>query len=223
MQYPSAWLQGASLGESIADRLRLRIIGGEIEPGAVISENRVADMFGASRSPVREALKTLAGEGLIRLERMGAVVVGLDLGAVKELYDVRHLIESFAQQRLAAQNNEALIARLGQHIDRMKLAAAHGDCVEFAQQDFSFHERIVEAAGHTRIRHLWSSIRPIVKTVILLTTEKEFARGERRMNEIADKHRMVIEGLGSGSEENIRQIVKAYFDDSDETLGRSLL
>lgn len=222
MQYPSAWLQGASLGESIASRLRLQIINEEIRPGEVISENKVAELFGASRSPVREALKMLSGEGLIRLERMGAVVIGLDLAAIKELYDVRYLIESFAQQRLAERDNKTLIMRLEQGIDRMKLAIKHGDCVEFAYQDFSFHERIVQEAGHTRILHLWNNIRPIVMTVILLTTDNGFKQGNERMEWIADKHRTVIEGLRSGDEEQIGQIVRAYFDDSDETLGRSL-
>lgn len=222
MQYPSAWLQGASLGESIASRLRLQIINEEIKPGEVISENRVAETFGTSRSPVREALKMLAGEGLIRLERMGAVVVGLNLEDVKELYDVRYLIESFAQQRLAGRDNAALVSQLEQGIDRMKLAAKHGDYVEFAYQDFSFHERIVTEARHTRILHLWNSIRPIVMTVILLTTEQGFKQGEQRMHWVADKHRMVIEGLRSGSADKIREVVKAYFDDSGETLNRSL-
>ncbi|QDH22126.1 GntR family transcriptional regulator [Saccharibacillus brassicae] len=222
MQYPSAWLQGSSLGESIASRLRLQIINEEIAPGEIISENRVAETFGTSRSPVREALKMLAGEGLIRLERMGAVVVGLTLEDVKELYDVRYLIESFAQQRLADHDNSLLVAQLQQTIDRMKLAIKHGDYVEFAYQDFSFHERIVTEAEHTRIRHLWNSIRPIVMTVILLTTEKGFKQGEERMEWVAEKHRTVIEGLRSGSADRIREVVKTYFDDSGETLDRSL-
>lgn len=71
LQYPSAWLQNASLGETIACELRLRIINGTIKTGETISENWVASEFGTSRSPVREALKTLSSEGLIRLERMG--------------------------------------------------------------------------------------------------------------------------------------------------------
>ncbi|MDO3408295.1 GntR family transcriptional regulator [Saccharibacillus sp. CPCC 101409] len=222
MQYPSAWLQGASLGESIASRLRLQIINEEIKPGEVVSENRIAESFGTSRSPVREALKMLAGEGLIRLQRMGAVVVGLSLEDVKELYDVRYLIESFAQQRLAGRDNGALTAQLEQAIDKMKLAVKYGDYEEFAYQDLSFHERIVAEAKHTRILHLWNSIRPIVMTVILLTTEKGFRQGEERMNWVADKHRMVVDGLKSGDAAKIREVVQAYFDDSGETLNRSM-
>ncbi|CQR51336.1 GntR family transcriptional regulator [Paenibacillus riograndensis] len=222
MHYPATWLQGASLGESIACELRLQIINEHIKPGEVLSENRIAADFGTSRSPVREALKSLSGEGLIRLERMGAVVVGLNIKDVKELYDVRYLIESFAQQRLAVNIQDALIQQLEQSIDKMKLAVKHNDYVEFALQDFSFHEAIVTEANHTRILHLWNSIRYIVMTVILITTEKGFTLGEARMNWVADKHRTVVEALRSGDPETIHKVVKEYFADSGETLIRSL-
>ncbi|KWX74868.1 putative HTH-type transcriptional regulator YdfH [compost metagenome] len=222
MHYPVTWLQGASLGESIACELRLQIINENIKPGEVLSENRIAADFGTSRSPVREALKSLSGEGLIRLERMGAVVVGLNIKDVKELYDVRYLIESFAQQRLAVNIQDALIQQLEQSIDKMKLAVKHNDYVEFAHQDFSFHEAIVTEANHTRILHLWNSIRYIVMTVILITTEKGFTLGEARMNWVADKHRTVVEALRSGDPETIHKVVQEYFADSGETLIRSL-
>ncbi|WP_025688998.1 GntR family transcriptional regulator [Paenibacillus zanthoxyli] len=222
MQYPTAWLQGVSLGESIACRLRLQIINEQLKAGEVLSENRIAEEFGTSRSPVREALKSLAAEGLIRLERMGAVIVGLNLENVKELYDVRYLIESFAQQRLAGSPQDTLIQQLEQTIDRMKLAVKYNDYVEFAYQDFSFHEAIILQARHTRILHLWNSIRQIVMTVILVTTEQGFAEGEERMNWVADKHRSIVEGLRSQNAETIRQVVQNYFADSMLTLGHAL-
>ncbi|MNO34077.1 putative HTH-type transcriptional regulator YdfH [compost metagenome] len=222
MHYPVTWLQGASLGESIACELRLQIINEKIKPGEVLSENRIAADFGTSRSPVREALKSLSSEGLIRLERMGAIVVGLNIKDVEELYDVRYLIESFAQQRLAVNIQDALIQQLEQAIDKMKLAVKHNDYVEFAHQDFSFHEAIVTEANHTRILHLWNSIRYIVMTVILITTEKGFTLGEERMNWVADKHRTVVEALRSGDPGTIHKVVQEYFADSGETLIRSL-
>lgn len=222
MQYPAAWLKGASLGEAIASELRLQIINEKIKPGEVLSENRIAADFNASRSPVREALKVLSGEGLIRPERMGAVVVGLSLEDVKELYDVRYLIESFALQRLAGTGQEEMILRLEQLIDRMKLAVKHNNLIEFAQQDFAFHETIVTEAGHTRILHLWNSIRHIVMTVILITTQQVFTLGEEHMNWVAEKHRTLAEALRSGNPDTLHRVVQAYFEDSGETLTRSL-
>ncbi|WP_373232418.1 GntR family transcriptional regulator [Cohnella sp.] len=222
MRFPSAWLKGISLGESIACELRLQIINGTIKPNEVISENRIAADFGTSRSPVREALKTLSNEGLIRLERMGAVVLGLSLQDIEELYDVRYLIESFAQQRLASGNHERLCANLNQFIDKLELTVKYNDSVEFSYLDFCFHEAIIIDAEHKRILHLWKSIRHIVLTVMLITTEEIFLEGETKLNEVIEKHRKIVKGLESKDVKLIQQVVQDYFADSHVTLRSSI-
>ncbi|EGL18724.1 MULTISPECIES: GntR family transcriptional regulator [Paenibacillus] len=222
MRYPSAWLRGVSLGESIASELRLQIINGSIKPGEVISENRIASDFGTSRSPVREALKALSIEGLIRLERMGAVVLGLSQTDVQELYDVRFIIESFVQDRLAQANQASLIGKLNQIIDRMELAVKHGDPEDFAFQDITFHETIIEAARHKRVLHLWTSIRQIVITVLLITTDEIFSQGEEKLLDVIEKHRAIVRGLETHDPAVIGQVVRNYFADSRQTLENSL-
>lgn len=222
LHYPSAWLQGVSRGESIASELRLHIIKGTLKVSEVISENRIAADFGTSRSPVREALKTLSNEGLIRLERMGAVVLGLSGKDVEELYDVRYLIESFAQQRQAEAGSDKLIGQLNQLIDKMQLAVKYGDIVDFSYSDFSFHEAIILEAKHTRILHMWKSIRQIVLTVMLITTEEIFSQGEEKLKLVIDKHRAIVQGLESRNSEVIQKVVQQYFADSKLTLHNSL-
>lgn len=218
MKYPSAWLQGASLGEAIASELRLQIISGTIKRGEVISENRIAGEFGTSRSPVREAMKTLSSEGLIQLERMGAVVMGLTLKDVEELYDVRYLIESFVQGEVFARQQPELIRQLRQIVDRMELAAKHMDPIEYSYQDLTFHERIITEANHKRILHLWRSIRPIVMTVMLITTRQVFSGGASKLRYVTDKHIRLIQEMESLDPDRIQTAVQQYFDDSRRTL-----
>ncbi|MBJ6362429.1 GntR family transcriptional regulator [Paenibacillus sp. GCM10012307] len=224
MHYPASWLKGASRGEVIACDLRMQIIKGVLSANEVLSENRIAADFGTSRSPVREALRVLAGEGLIRLERMGAVVMGLRVQDMDELYDIRYLIESFAQQQLAGSGTalEQLLVRLAQFIDRMELAARHGDVVEFTYQDFNFHDVLIASAGHNRMQHLWNSIRELVRTVMLVTTESVFAGGDDRLADVIGKHRDIIRGLESRDEKIISRVVQNYFVDSRQTLRWSL-
>jgi len=222
MKYPEAWLRGASLGEGIACNIRLKIVSGTIQPGDKLSENGIAAEFGTSRSPVREALKTLSGEGLIRLERMGAVVIGLGPKEVGELYDVRYLIESFVQSRIAALDAAALSVVLERIIDKMELAGRHRDPVEFAYQDLSFHETIIAEAKHSRIWQLWKSIRQLVMTVMLITTEEVFAEGAERVEAVIEKHRILLQGIRSGDPEEVQKKVRRYFDDSYVTLRHSL-
>lgn len=221
MKYPTSWLQGVSLGEAITCELRLQIISGVIKPGEVLSENRIASDFGTSRSPVREAMKTLSSEGLIRLERMGAVVIGLSLKDMEELYDVRFLIESFVQSHVFINPHPNLIRSLEQILDRMKLAAKHRDSVDFSYQDLSFHEKIITEANHKRILHLWNSIRPIVMTVMLITTEQIFSGGESKIDYVILKHVKLVQEMNSLDPQRIQLAVQHYFDDSRTTLYHS--
>ncbi|MEK0317768.1 GntR family transcriptional regulator [Cohnella sp. 56] len=220
--YPSAWLQGLSRGDAIACELRLQIVGGALRRGDVISENKIASDFGTSRSPVREALKALSAEGLLRLERMGAVVLGLSAQEVGELYDVRYLIESFAQQRLAAARPPELVPSLRHLADRMRVAAKHGDTAEFARLDFQFHDSLIAAAGHGRIAQLWGSIRQVVLVVMLLTTEQVFEGGAERLEQVIAKHETIADALASGDGTRIGQVVREYFADSRLTLDYTL-
>src|SRR4051794_36796707 len=106
--FPAKMLSKAGAGERIASELRMRIISGMIESGAILSENKLAADFAVSRSPIREALKVLASENIIRLERMGAVVVGLTEKEIQEIYDVRLLIETFVFERLVRMDTDKL-------------------------------------------------------------------------------------------------------------------
>lgn len=222
MEYPPSWLKGSSLGESIANQLRLQIIRGQIKSGEVLSENRIAADFGTSRSPVREALKTLSAEGLITLQRMGAVVVGLHLKDIIELYDVRFLIESFAWQQPHITKPNDLLSRMERIIDKMELAAKHQDHVDFTYQDLSFHETMIQDSQHTRIMHLWASIRPIVLTVMLITNKEVLSRGEEQTRYVINKHRKLLKCLQTRDLSIIQSGVEEYFADSRRTLQASL-
>lgn len=133
--YPEKWLSKASTGDRVASELRMRIIAGAIESGTILSENKIAADFSVSRSPVREALKLLASENIIRLERMGAVVIGLTEKEIEEIYDVRLLIETFIFERLGKMDTNDLVRELNKIMEMMKIAIKYHDSDEFSYQD----------------------------------------------------------------------------------------
>ncbi|MCM3652864.1 GntR family transcriptional regulator [Metabacillus litoralis] len=222
MQFPAIALQGESLGEKISCELRLQIINGSIESGAVLSENQIAAEFNTSRSPVREALKTLSNEGLIRQERMGAVVLGLSAKDIEELYDVRSLIETFTIQRLSEMDHEHVIHSLKKIIDKMEFAAKHNDYVEFTMQDLAFHVVMIEEAKHTRILHLWKSIRYIIFTALLIATERRFKENKNEIEPLIKKHQLLINAISSKDDDYIEKTVKDHFDDTRKTVNNTL-
>ncbi|TDF95947.1 GntR family transcriptional regulator [Paenibacillus piri] len=222
MQFPAIWLQGDSLGEKISCELRLRIINGTTAPGSVLTENQLAAEFGTSRSPIRDALKIIANEGLIRMERMGAVVIGLKPQDMEELNDVRFLFEGFALQRLADIYDELKVKELGQILDKMELAASHHDPVLFAHYDLLFHETIILSARHTRILYLWNNIRYVILTALLVATEQRFAANKQEIKPMITRHRLILDALASRDAARISRIVQEHFLDTKKSWGESL-
>jgi GntR family transcriptional regulator of gluconate operon len=218
MQYPSEWLQGASLGEKISCEIRFKIINGDIVPGTILSENQIATEFGTSRAPSREALKTLANEGLIRLERMGAVVLGLNATDIEELYDVRFLIENFALQRLLKNYDERKVKMLNEIIDKMKIAAKHYNFIEFSYYDVQFHDTIISGANHTRILHLWKNIRHIVLTALLVATKQRFEREKNEIQRLIDMHKLIVNALITRDKNYTEETLQEHFQDTLKTV-----
>ncbi|NOU69680.1 FCD domain-containing protein [Paenibacillus sp. LMG 31461] len=221
MQFPEKWLQGKSLGEKISCVLRLRIIDGSTPSGTVLSENMLASEFGTSRSPIRDALKILSNEGLIQMERMGAVVLGLTPQDLEELYDVRFMFENFAMQKLAIENDETTIQELSKIIDKMEMALRHSDPSQFAYHDLEFHETIVLSADHKRISYLWINIRHVILAALLVATERRFSEKEEILF-LIDRHKRVVEALVSRDVTYINRIVKEHYHDTKRTVEESL-
>ncbi|MGW8264296.1 GntR family transcriptional regulator, partial [Bacillus sp. LR--39] len=167
--YPEKWLSRASTGVRVACELRMRIISGLIESGTILSENKLAAEFSVSRSPIREALKILASEKIIRLERMGAVVIGLTEKEIGEIYDVRLVMETFVFERLGQTNVDELVTDLSKILEMMKVSIKYKDADEFSFQDVLFHETIVRSINHSYILMIWNNLKPVMESFILLS------------------------------------------------------
>ena len=148
-----------SVREAAYAHLRGAILAGSLLPGARISEPGLAQELGISRTPVREALQRLAQEGLVELlPGKGARVRVLSAEEVREVYDVRALIEGEAAA-LAAQNaTEAELNRLEKLLLELDALPAEA----YAQQmqvDFDFHTALVEAAHNKTLARIYADLR----------------------------------------------------------------
>jgi GntR family transcriptional regulator, gluconate operon transcriptional repressor len=214
MRYQNRIFHWTTLGEEIAYSLRINIINGTIPSGTQLSENQLAKEFGTSRSPIRDALKALSSEGLIRLERMGAIVLDLDAKNLIELYETRHLIESFALKKLTSSlsNYQHVLRDLEKTIDSMELAAKYKDYEEFTHFDFLFHETFITGIQHNRIKQMWESMKYVVHAVLLITTEKRFMREEDpKVKLIVDKHRLITQSLRQGDVHKIEEMLNEHY------------
>ncbi|WP_090737595.1 GntR family transcriptional regulator [Paenibacillus sp. Mc5Re-14] len=211
--YPSKWLLKASTGDRVTSELRMRIISGAIESGTILSENKLAADFAVSRSPIREALKILASENIIRLERMGAVVMGLSEKEIEEIYDVRLLIESFVFERLIKMDTHDLAKELSKILEMMKVAVKYSDADEFSYQDVLFHETIIRAVNHSYILMIWNNLKPVMESLILLSMRMRFKEKYEDFTRIVKNHELYIEAIQAKDRDLMIKSLHVNFDD----------
>lgn len=211
--YPEKWIASASTGIRLACELRMRIISGVIKKGTVLSENKLAAEFKMSRSPVREALKILATENIIRLERMGAVVVGLSNRDIKEIYDVRLLIETFVYERIVEIDTTELVRELSKTLEMMEVAIKYKDADELSYQDVLFHETIIRSIDHSYLLLIWNNMKPVMESLILLSMRARLEEQYDDFTRILKNHELYIEAIRTKEREIMVQALHQNFDD----------
>ncbi|WP_313150536.1 GntR family transcriptional regulator [Lysinibacillus capsici] len=211
--YPQKWLSKASTGDRVAYELRMRIISGLIESGTILSENKLAADFEVSRSPIREALRILASENIIRLEKMGAVVIGLSEKEIEEIYDVRLLIETFVFERLIKMDTTNLALELSKTLEMMKVAIKYNDADEFSYQDVMFHETIIRSIGHSYITMIWNNLKPVMEGLILLSMRMRFKEKYEDFTRIVKNHGLYIDAIRAKDRELMIKSLHKNFDD----------
>lgn len=147
-----------SLKSEVTARLRQEIIEGVHPPGTHLVEQNLADQYGVSRGPVREAILQLEQEGLVQvLPRRGTLVTELSPKEAWEIYTLRGHLEGLAV-RMAANNwTDLLSNRLRALLTEMN-SLGDNDWLEAMQMDLEFHRVIVEASGNRTLTQMYASM-----------------------------------------------------------------
>jgi DNA-binding GntR family transcriptional regulator len=142
-----------ALREQVLAELRRRIVDGDYAQGERLTENRLADDFGVSRNPVREALRVVETEGFVQiLPRRGAVVATIDETAVRDLFAVRVQLETLAAGLAAERATEQDVARLRALLDQASAATEAKDFDRVAELNSALHLAVIEISGRCRSR-----------------------------------------------------------------------
>lgn len=185
--------QRATLGAIVTDQLRAHVIHGGFEPGTVLGEVALAEQFGVSRGPIREALQRLVQEGLLRREpRRGISVPRFAAADIRDVYLAREAIESAALAVALAGDPEPLAADLRAIVGRMRAAVATDDWVAVADLDVAFHRRIVEATHSPRLARLYTTV--LAETIAFFNMTARSPGREQLVAEHADLAELVAAG-----------------------------
>ena len=194
------------LRDQIKDVIVERIIDGVYGPGERIIETRVAQEFGVSQAPVREALREIELLRLVVSEPFrGARVREVHADELAEIYPVRAALEEVAA-REAATNLAGEVGELEVELAAMRAAAEAGDVREFIAHDVAFHRLIVEASRNRTLEELWRSLHVDLRTTITLIKHVE------DLSEVAETHAPVLEALREGDPDLSARVLREHIE-----------
>jgi DNA-binding GntR family transcriptional regulator len=182
-----------SLTGIVRDEITRLIEAGELLPGAWVNEAELAQRFGVSRGPVREACRGLEQIGLLRfVVNRGAFVRQIDLKEAAELYDLRSALFALAGRLLAPIIDAKGLARLEDLLAQMETAAASGELEEYYPLNLQFHRVILELSGNAR---LLSAYQNCVRELHLF--RRSALVSKERMKSSNLEHRAIFKALKS--------------------------
>lgn len=212
-------LTSPTLADRAAELIRERILAGDFASGDRLVEARIAEQLGISRGPLREALKQLASEGLVREEpRRGTFVATPTTEDVRDIYDLRAAIEGRAARLVISNGDPAAIEVLRRAVDEIGSAAEAGDLRKLVRSDYEFHEALCTASGNRRLHEAF--VRNASALRILLRLEEE--RFYRSFREVWDQHRDLLAAIEAGDAAAAEAMFAEHLESARDRLLRHL-
>jgi DNA-binding GntR family transcriptional regulator len=198
-------LSPRALYEEVAELLRQRIFSRELEPGSWIDELKIAEEYGISRTPLREALKVLAAEGLVTMKvRRGAYVTEVSEKDLADVYHLLSLLESDAGGVVAERASDEEIASL--QTLHAELEAAVGERDRFFAINEQFHMRILELARNRWREQMVADLRKVMK----LNRHNSLLKSGRIEESLAE-HRAIVAALAQRDPALTVQCMREHF------------
>ena len=189
----------------VAERLRRLIQSGEIAPGTRLRQNEVAERFGVSTTPVREAFAELARDGIVRQDaHRGATVFLPSLDEIIEIYKIRGVLEPMATGFAAARATEVDIANLERILEEMKRTS---DPARYVELNHLFHATIYDMSGKPRLASIVAGLRKTSANYINLTVPRP---DQDYADRVQAQHEEILEALRGRQSERAARAVRAH-------------
>jgi DNA-binding GntR family transcriptional regulator len=194
-------LNHLTLSDSVAKEVRKMILNGTLQPGERINQVKLAEQMEISRGPLREALRMLQNEGLVKYEtNKGTFVSTLSTEDAWEIYTLRALLESEAAQLAVNHITEKELNRLEDLIEDFQQACAEMNIEFMGNIDKDFHHIIVNASKHRRLQHMHQQLDVQLGAMFLTVA----SNAPYRVNYLVENHKLLVDALRSKDKEKIR-------------------
>ncbi|HZD39010.1 MAG TPA: GntR family transcriptional regulator [Actinomycetes bacterium] len=208
-------LSSPTLAERTVDLIRKRILGGGFASGERLVETQLAKQLQISRGPLREALKQLAAEGLVREEpRRGTFVTAPTSTDVRDVYDLRAAIEARAARLVIRRRDPQASEGLRRALGRLRAAVGRSDLRELVRTDFEFHETLCRVSGNGRLHEVFVRNASVLRVLIQIE-EGQFYRS---FEEVEHQHQELLASIEAGDEAKAAQLVVRHLEDARDRL-----
>jgi DNA-binding GntR family transcriptional regulator len=203
-----------ALYQEVAARLRERIYSQNLKPGDAIDEQALAEAYGISRTPMREALKVLHAEGLVILEpRRGCFVTELKEQDINELFPLMALLEGRCAYEAVKKAKPADIKRIEELHNKLEKHAAANDVEKYFEQNCLIHELVQKLAGNNWLERTTNDLRKFLK----LMRGRQLHLPGRLQASLAE-HRMLLAAFQNGNSSAAEKIMHDHLISQWEAL-----
>lgn len=196
-----------SISDSITIFLREAILSGRMKPGQKINEKEIAEKLNISRSPLREALRTVAQEELVTISPYrGAIVAEISVKELKEIFEVREMIELFAVdliERHAVTDFEEMRRAVDLDVNQLRQL----EIGEYLNQVTQFHLALVKRAGNAKLMELHK-----VLNNSLIRYQRIVATAPDRMERSIEEHKHVVDAFCDGNFKKAKELVRKHIE-----------
>ncbi|MCL2523998.1 MAG: GntR family transcriptional regulator [Betaproteobacteria bacterium] len=206
-----------ALYQEVAERLRQRIYAHELTPGTWIDEQKLAEQYGISRTPLREALKVLAAEGLVKLKpRRGCYVTEISRQDLDDIFPLMAMLEARSALEATRCAKAADIHDLEDIHERLEAAARNGRIDAFFEANQEFHRKIQEFSGNRWLLSVIQDLRKVLKMSRLHSLSLE-----GRLQQSLDEHRAIMAACAAGQAEETERLMHDHLLASHNALART--
>lgn len=207
-----------SLRANVFKELEQAILNGSFAPGDSLIEQRLSAELGVSRTPVREALRQLELEGLVKtVPNKGAVVIGVSTKDILDIYSIRMKIESLAARWAATNITDEELAALREVVELQTFYVSRGDAMQVWNLDTRFHEIIFEACRSRPLRHTLSNFHHYIQKARELSFK---TAGRARLS--VEEHRAILEAIAAHDPDEAERLTAHHISMAQKNVADNL-
>lgn len=199
--------KNVSLADKVYDTLEYNILSGAYTAGEIISETRLSQELGVSRTPIREAMSRLFHERLIKESPSGTIVIGVTEKDVKDLFEVKRRVEVIATGRTAELISEEGLKALKENVEQQEFFAQKGDAIKVRDLDTAFHDIIYKECGSPTFESVLSPIHHKMMKYRRISLE----RSKRIIDSVAE-HRGIYEAIAERDCDKVETLILFHID-----------